>query len=122
MKIKLDFVSNSSTANMIVYGYKIPDMDYKLFREKFINQVIGEEYNEDDYYDVLNSNDFDLHAFDEDELIIGKILFRINSDDEGFYESQYKVSELNLDEGLKRVKEVFNLDDEPMLMGFTISC
>ena len=96
MKVKSDFITNSSTCNYILFGFRLKESD-DIFQD-LIKRVAKqlEEENPDKKFDLSNQNDLwkiidtirYMHTFeDEEDYFIGSIIGRSDSDDMTFDES-----------------------------------
>lgn len=129
MKIKYDFISNSSTTAYVICGYKLKNMSIdEEFEKKFVTEVLGQEYDENDRDRMsdkvfYNDNHLGIQAYDVyydgSTFVIGKELLSI-SDECGIEEHEIDndLSSLLNDEGLKKVKEVFNLNGSAKILSF----
>jgi len=113
MKIRQGFISNSSTSNFLIYGFKVP---YKDSLEKDV----------EDFNNKTGLNFNCLYGVGE-EVIIGKVFFDIDSA-EGSYIDNLDIDQLELnniankvDDYAKYITDVFKVNPIIHLMAGTRS-
>ena len=137
MKIRIGFVSNSSTCSFIIYGFKLPDEKNKLdmiqkLLEKTKEDIVAEmkicsyyknlkrEIDDGDIdefcYELLQGLDFEKNGFDVefgegiDGIIIGKHLAKISSEEDFIDNAEYGIDDIQ--KIADKVKEKLEISDD----------
>lgn len=91
MKIKSDFVTNSSSTSFVVVGYLIDCDDFYKFCKKLKEKLdIKIEVDEEDYYEIIDYLDESMGIYvgygmeqgapDDETVIVGEMIAEIDDD------------------------------------------
>jgi len=120
MKVRLGYVSNSSSSSFVMIGIQIPKEKEDEICKKFAEILKGEKLTGDnEIYDILSSSDDYLS--DDGPGYIGKVIADISSED-GYMETTIVEFQEAIEEAYKILRPLgFKKEDIKLITG-TRSC
>ena len=129
MKLKSDFVTNSSSTSFVMIGWMVDFPDIYSKKRELVSKVfeknpkkLTEEDVEELFFEMIHrgSNGLDFQigetwgAPDDNTILVGMRIGLIN--DEVIESTERKFSMKELKEVLKRTKEKFNIKERPKVL------